>query len=323
MSSIQVPPIINRKQQTENRKLFICLALVLLAACGCGPAPAGPIVVLCSPDSIRMRQALDGFKAKLKAGPLEVLCAPQFGPDLQNKLRRVQQLKPRLLVVLGTPALLQAAPVEKHFPMVFAVVANPYFTKVAYDPEHPEDHQEDVTGLASPPPLEAALKEGAGLLGRATWGLLYDPNDGVAAALAQEFTRQAPKFGLKPLTEASTAAATDRPGLERLLDRGARVIYLPPAASAARYAPSLLDWGRRRKVMVVSGYPEDSHKGAILWVALDYRRIGQETAALAQRVLNGEAPKKIPIAQSTPLKVEVDQDLLRHWSGYPEKSRND
>ena len=105
-----------------------------------------------------------------------------------------------------------------------------------------------------------------------------------------------------------------------MFDRGARVIYLPPTASAARYAPLLLDWGRRRKVMVVSGYPEGEHSGAILWVALDYRRIGQETAALAQRVLNGEAPKKIPIAEAAPLKVEVDESLLRHWSGYPGKA---
>jgi putative ABC transport system substrate-binding protein len=318
MSSIQIPPIINRKQKTENRKLFSSfLALLLLATCACGPAPANPIVVFCSPDSPRMRQAIEGLKANLKAGPLEVACAPQFGPEIQKKLRRVQRLKPRLLVVLGTPALMQAASVEKHTPMVFAVVANPYFTKAAYNPEHPEDHQENVTGLASPPPLEAALKEGAGLLGQAAWGMLYDPNDGVAAALAREFTHIAPKFGLEPLTEASSAAATDRPGLERLLDQGARVIFLPPAAAAARYAPLLLDWGRRRKVMVVSGYPEGSHQGAILWVVLDYRRIGQATAALAQRVLNGEAPKKIPIAEATPLKVEVDESLVRHWSGYP------
>ena len=193
MSTIPATKIIYRKQKTENRKLVLFLILLLLATCACGPAPAHPIVVLCSPDSIRMRQAIDGLKANLKDGPLEVVCAPQFGPQIQKKLRRVQQLKPRLLVVLGTPALLQAAPVEKHTPMVFALVANPYFTRAAYDPEHPEDHQENVTGLASPPPLKAALQQGAGLLGSASWGLLYDPNDGVAAALAQEFTRIRPR----------------------------------------------------------------------------------------------------------------------------------
>ncbi len=263
-----------------------------------------------------MREAIAGFKEHLTDGPLEVVCVPEFGRELQTELRRLRQLKPRLMVVLGTPALMVVAPLEKNTPVIFALVANPYFT-VAHDPEQPEDHQENVTGLASPPPLEAALQQGAGLLGKAPWGLLYDPADGVAAELAQEFTRQAPQLGITPLTEISSEAASDRQGLERLLARGAKVLYLPPAASAARYAPLLLEWGQLHKVMVVSGYPEGSHQGALLWVALDYHKLGEEAAALARRVLQGEAPQKIPIAQSTPLKVEVDEKLLRHWSGYP------
>ena len=157
---------------------------MLLPFGSCSPSPPNPIVIFCSPDSPRMHQAIDGLQENLKAGPVEVVCAPEFGRELQTELRRVQQLKPRLLVVLGTPALMVVAPLEKNTPVVFALVADPYFTGAAYDPEHPEDHQENVTGLASPPPLKAALQQGAGLLGKAPWGLLYDPNDGVAAELA-------------------------------------------------------------------------------------------------------------------------------------------
>ena len=320
MPIIPIQPIYHRKQKTENRKLFILLILAWLAAWGCGPAASKPIVVFCSPDSPRMQQAIEALRENLQDAPLEVVCAPQFGPELKDSVRRIQQLKPRLLVVLGTPALMAVAPVEKHTPVVFALVADPYFTGAAYGPEHPEDHQENLTGIASPPPLEAALKQGSGLLGDATWGFLYDPNDGVASQLAAEFTRKAPQYGITPLTETSGGAATDGQGLKRLLSRGARVIYLPPAASAGRYAPLLLEWGRQRKVIVVSGYPEGPHQGALMWVALDYRRLGEEAAALAQRVLKGEPPKKIPIAQSTPLRVEVDEKLVRHWSGYPGKN---
>jgi putative ABC transport system substrate-binding protein len=320
MRSFPTPAITHRKRQPENSKLFLFLTLTLLAIWGCGPTASNPIVVFCSPDSPRMQQAIAALRATLPEAPLEVVCAPEFGEGLKNSLRRLQQLKPRLLVVLGTPALMAVAPVEKHTPVVFALVADPYFTGAAYGPEHPEEHQENLTGLASPAPLEAALKQGAGLLGQTSWGLLYDPNDGLAAELAVEFTQKAPQFGITPLVEASTGAATDPQVLKRLLGRGAKVIYLPPAASAGRYASLVLDRGRRLQVMVVSGYPEGSHQGALLWVALDYRRLGEEAAALARRILNGEAPKKIPIAQATPLKIEVDEKLLRHWSGYPGKN---
>jgi putative ABC transport system substrate-binding protein len=314
----------NQKPKTENRKLFFIIifiiALSLLATYGCGPGAQNPIVIFCSPDSGRMQSAIAALREGLKDAPVEVVCAPEFVPEIKDKLRRVQQLKPRLLVVLGTPTLMAVAPMEKDTPVVFALVANPYFTGAAYDPEHPEDHQENLTGLASPAPLEAALKQGADLLGEASWGLLYDPNDGVAAELAAAFTHQAPQYGITPLVEASRGKATDSRALKRLLTRGARVIYLLPAASTARFASLVLDQGRRLKVIVVSGYPEGPRQGALLWVVLDYSRLGEEAAALARRLLQGEAPKNIPIAQVAPLKIEVDEKLLRHWSGYLGKS---
>jgi len=288
-----------------------------LALGGCGPSQKSPIIVFGSPDSPRLRLAVAGLQARLTAGPVEVVCVPEFGGEARETLRRVRETRPRLLVVLGTPALLLAAPMVKQIPVVFGLVANPYFTGAAYDPAHPEIHQENITGIASPAPLAAALQHGVSLLGKGSWGLLYDPTDGVAVDLARSFETEARRGGVQPLTETSAAAETDADGLERLLARGAKVIYLPPAPSAARYAPLVLEAGRRMKVRVVSGYPEGTRKGAVLWVALDYRRLGEEIGDLAQRVLAGEAPKTIPIVEQTPLKVEVDEPLARKWSGYP------
>jgi ABC-type uncharacterized transport system substrate-binding protein len=293
------------------------LILFILSFGNCGPTENKSIIVFGSPDSPRMCQAVAGLEAKVEAGPMEVVWVPEFGSQGRETLRRLRQTKPRLLVVLGTPALLWTAPVEKQVPVVFGLVANPYFTGAAYDPAHPEIHQENITGIASPAPLAAALQHGVSLLGQGAWGLLYDPTDGVAVDLARRFEAEARRSGVQPLIETSADAATDGDGLARLLQRGARVLYLPPAPSATRYAPLMLDWGRQMKVRVVSGLPEGSHKGAVLWVVLDYRRLGEEIGDLARRVLKGERPKTIPIAEKTPLSVEVDETLARKWSGYP------
>jgi putative tryptophan/tyrosine transport system substrate-binding protein len=310
----------SRKPKTSNRKLLrtlLLIGLVTLAGCGRDSLSKGPIVVFGSPDSPRLRQAVGGLQAKLGAGPVEVVLVPEFGPEGRETLRRVRETRPRLLVVLGTPALMLAAPLVKQIPVVFGLVANPYFTGAVYDPAHPEIHQENITGIASPAPLRAALQHGASLLGPLSWGLLYDPTDGVAADLARRFETEAARSGMQALTETSTAAATDADALARLVQRGARVIYLPPAASAARYAPLVLEAGRQMQVRVVSSLPEGTHKGAVLRVALDYRRLGEDIGALARRVLTGEAPKAIPIVEQTPLQVEVDENLARKWSGYP------
>jgi ABC-type uncharacterized transport system substrate-binding protein len=300
-----------------RKLLLLCLSLSLLAACGSGPESSNTTVIFGSPDSTRLRQAVAGLQAKLGSGPVEVVLVPEFGPEGREALRRLRQTRPRLLVVLGTPALILTAPIVKNIPVVFGLVANPYFTGAAYDPAHPEDHQENVTGIASPAPLSAALQHGVSLLGKGSWGLLYDPTDGVAADLARRFESEAGRLGVRALSETSPAAATDTEGLARLKQRGAKVIYLPPAPSAARYAPLVLEAGRRMQVRVVSSLPEGDHKGAVLWVALDYHKLGQDIGDLARRVLAGEKPKSIPIAEQTPLKVEVDETLARKWSGYP------
>jgi ABC-type uncharacterized transport system substrate-binding protein len=297
--------------------LLLGLSLSLLAACGSGPEAANPIVIFGSPDSPRLRQAVAGLQAKLGPGPVEVVLVPEFGSEGRETLQRLRKTRPRLLVVLGTPALLLTAPLEKKIPVVFGLVAEPYFTGAAYDPAHPEDHQENVTGIASPAPLAAALQHGVSLLGPLSWGLLYDPTDGVAADLVRRFESEADRLGVRALTETSAAAATDADALARLRQRGAKVIYLPPAASAARYAPLVLEAGRQMKVRVVSSLPEGTDKGAVLRVALDYHKLGEDIGDLARRVLAGEAPKAIPIVEQTPLKVEVDETLARKWSGYP------
>jgi ABC-type uncharacterized transport system substrate-binding protein len=301
----------------ERLFLGILLLAAVLGIGSCRPQPDASLPVFGSPDSPRLRQVVAGLRSGLAPRHLELVTVPEFAPPNNEALSRIQAQHPPLLLVLGSPALLRVAPVEKRLPVVFAMVANPYIIGVAPDPEHPDIHQKNITGIASPPPVSAALEQGARLLGPGSWGLLYDPQEGQAVEVAQLFNHLAPAYGLTPLTETSSDAATDLPALERLVSRGARVLYLPPTATASRYAPILLSWGRERRIKVVSSQPEVDHQGAILWVALDYQALGREAASLAQRVLAGERPEDIPIMEKTPLQIVADESLLRYWSGYP------
>ena len=287
----------------------------------CSPGGERPVFIFGSPDSPRLREAAAGVSAGLAPRRVEVVTVPELGPEGDRTLKTLRDRHPALLVVLGSPALLRVAPAEKRTPVVFAMVANPYALGVAEDPLDPHLHQKNVTGVASPPPVGAALEQGARLFGPLPWGLLYDPAEGMAVEVAQMFTTLAPLHGLKPLTETSTDAAGDLPALRRLLARGARVLYLPPTATAARYAPLVLAWGRERRVRVVNSQPEIDPKGAVLSVTLDYRAIGEEAAALARRVLAGEKPEHLPLQEKTPLKIVADESLLRYWSAYPAPGR--
>ena len=288
----------------------------------CVPSPAQPVIIFASPDSPRLHQVVAGIKNGLGEIPLKVVCIPEFGQEGNEILRRLRREKPPLFIVLGTSALLRLAAVEKSTPTVFAMVANPYFSGAAYDPQHPDWHQFNITGIASPAPLQAALDQGVKLLGPRPWGMIFDPLDGVAVELADRFVNAATASGLPALVEPAGNAANDHEALEKLLARGAHIIYLPPTASATRYAPLLLSWGQAGKVLVVNGHPEVQPEGAILSVTLDYVRLGEETARLALRVLQGEHPRRLPIMELTPLRIVAHETLLRRWSSYPLSSIN-
>lgn len=296
---------------------LIIITTALFGLISCGPSPDAPVEVFGGPDSPRLREVVAGVKAGLKPRPVHETLVSEMSTRGNEELRRVRARRPPVLIILGTAALTLAAPVEKSTPMVFAMVGNPYFTGAAYDSRHPEIHQRNVTGIASPPPVATALEQGAKLLGPRPWGLIYDPLDGASLEIKGQFESLAPKFGLTPLTEAASDTSSDSRALETLLAKGGKVLYLPPTMSANRYGPMLLDLGRRRRLMVVSSHPELTGEGAILRVMLDYRRLGEEAVVVAKRLLAGEAPAQIPIMEKTPLRITADESLLNFWSGYP------
>jgi putative ABC transport system substrate-binding protein len=200
------------------------------------------------------------------------------------------------------------------------MVADPYFTGAAYDRTHPEIHQESITGLASPPPLAEALQQGNRLFpAYRDWGMLYDPLEGSSVELSRKMIELARQIGLSLTVLPLTADDQAQASLQKLLAQGVRVIFLPPDRNAGRYGELLLQWGREAKVVVINGNPGFLEQGAVLSITLDYQTLGEKAAVLAQRVLRGEAPAKIPIMQESPLKVQVDEKLLARWSSYPPK----
>lgn len=292
--------------------------VLLLVSGGCQRQAGPQVQVFCVARTLRVDQVLQGFYRDWGAPAPPVL---EAGGSWDRGKTLVQQLAAEpfeLLIVLGTPALSLVAPKIKRRPVVFGMVADPYFTGAAYDRRHPEDHQGNITGIASPPPLAAALEQGARLLPQyRRWGLLYDSLEGSSLELRQQFEQLAPIYGLTPVVRPASSETAAEAGLNTLRGLGVRVVFIPPDQNARRYAPRLLEWGREQKLLVVNGHSDFQASGAILSVTTDYQAVGKLLAALARRVLQGEKPTHIPIQHETPLQVKVDEHLLRKWSSYP------
>lgn len=291
------------------------LFLGLLAACRAAPVQA--VKIFCWDLTPAAKTVIRELEAGLGQQLPVVTAAGDYAAGAEI-VRQLRQEKLRLLLVLGTPALLLTAAAIKQTPVVFALVADPYQTGAAYFPDRPEEHQDNITGLASPPPLAAAIRYGRQLLpGKRHWGLLYDPAEGAGQELSQIFARESAAAGLQltriPWTPAAGAAAAVR----ALEEQGVEVVFIPPDQAAASYAPAVLAAGRARRLLVINGNPRLGENGAVLSVTLDYEALGREAAVVAQQVLAGQSPKNLPLRVCQPLRVTTDEKLLAQWLGYP------
>jgi len=302
--------------------LSIFLApLLLCLITGCQARTNDAIAVFCWSQTPQTKEVLNGVERVL-GRTLPVHDARGNYADGELLIKKLAHEHLRLLLVLGTQALRLTAPAVKKSPAVFALVADPYQTGAAYNSAHPDDHQENITGIASPPPLEEAIRRMKRLFpGKRQWGLLYDPAEGPSVELKQNFVTLAKAAGLDLTVLAAGSGPEAAQALHELKKKGVQVVFIPPDQFSQNYARDLLVLGQERQFIVLNGNPRLSHHGAVLSVTLNYEALGEQTGHLIKRLLGGEKPKNIPIMQASPPQVEVDEALLTAWAGYPPGKR--
>jgi ABC-type uncharacterized transport system substrate-binding protein len=302
--------------------LFTVLTLLaIFLAISCQAQSRDLIKVFCWSLTPQAKAVLSGLERVLGRS----LPVVEAGGNYANGEILIKQLAAeelQLLVVLGTQALMLTAPKIKKTQVVFAMVADPYHTGAAYNKARPDDHQENIIGIASPPPLEEAIRQTQKFFpAKRHWGLLYDPSEGPSVEIKQNFSLIAQAAGLKltawPVSSRPEAQAT----LTELPGKGVQVVFIPPDQFSQQYAGPLAAMGQERRFVVINGNPRIESPGAVLSITLDYEALGEQAAHLVQRLLAGQKPGGIPIVQASPAHVEVDESLLSLWAGYPPGKR--
>lgn len=302
------------------RKKYLPILLVLLLLCliiGCQARANDTMAVFCWSLTPQAKDVVRGVERVL-GKTLPVTDAGGNYAHGESLIKQLKHKRLRLLVVLGTQSLRLTAPAVKKGLTVFAMVADPYQTGAAYNSAHPDDHQENITGIASPPPLEEAIRQTKKLFpAKHQWGLLYDPAEGPSVELKQNFVTLAKAAGLDLTVLAARSGPEAVAALHELKKAGVQIVFIPPDQFSRNYAQDLLTLGQERQFIVINGNPRMDHRGAVLTVTLNYEALGEQTGHLIQRLLNGEKSGAIPIIQASPAQIEVDEALLTEWAGYP------
>jgi ABC-type uncharacterized transport system substrate-binding protein len=259
------------------------------------------------------RGVRDGFKKQgLQEGrdlTLRTLNAQGDMTTLTSIITAVRAERPDLVMTISTPALQAALRQITDLPLVFGCVADGV---VAGAGTSPTEHRPNVTGISSRHPAEGMAR----LLklcvpGLRAVGTLFSPGEVNAEHNRKLFAAALEQEGLK-LIAVPVNSSTETVEATTALLRSDIQIICQVMDNTTR--PAFSQIAKRADEAGLAFFCFDSsalRDGATLALARDFYDTGSETAALAVRILHGEAPQGIPLTNARTEVLMVNPELLK------------
>ena len=215
------------------------------------------------------------------------------------------------IMTISTPALQVTAQFNKKIPHVFGAVTDPYRMGVA---KNPKEHQANVTGVATLQPVEATIRVMRELFPHAKRiGIVWNPAEASSEACTYK-ARDAVKqtgFELIEVSVSSTSEVMD--AVNALINRGIDLFLTSGDNTVIQAFQPIVQKLRKHRIPYFTNNPPDVDLGSFVSIGADYYEVGQKTAGMAMRVINGEAPKTIPIYNFSPAKMFVNLALAKQY----------
>ena len=292
-----------RSRWAERACGVLALATVVLAP-SASSAVAPIVAVIKSGAPAPFERATKAITAALRQSPMqpEILTFDLEGEEANRSavLARVRRAKPNLIITVGSLATASALAGSTTEPIVFSMVLYPEQSGFLTG-------RERVTGASLDIPADVQFAYVRRLLpGARRVGVLFHPAE--TGAVVEAARGAASKHGLtlvaKPIAERDDVVAAMRALMEEVDVVWAVAdghVYTPQATSA------LILTSLRRRVPLLGLSIGHVRAGALAALYCDYEDVGEQTAALALRVLQGEAPGRLPV--TTPRRVGLALNL--------------
>jgi len=282
--------------------LACAAGLMLLTAALHAAPPAHPVKIAVLTPGLSFGEVLAGFREGLgQLGYREdvnltllVEDTKGSGSDVKMQAEALVAAKPDVLVTVGTSHTVAAKRATSAIPIVFTWVGDPVRSGLV--PNYASSGN-NLTGLSvysgplSGKRLEI-LKEIAPDSRRVLCLVAKESIAEISFSLAQ---RTADQLGLVLIRR----DVTNRDDIVRelgALPRGAfDAIYHVPSGLVTAHIGLLIQRAREDKVGLMAHEDEVVAAGALVSYGANYRRMGQQTARIVDRVLGGVAPAEIPI----------------------------
>ena len=202
-------------------------------------------------------------------------------------------LNPSVMVPISTPSAQAIAAATDELPIVFTAVTDPIGAQLLVDPEAPGGN---ITGLSDMSPLADHLDLMREFLPEAeVIGVPHNPGEANSVTLLNALTDMAPDWGFTVVVAVAPRSADVLAAAQTLAGQ-ADLIYVANDNTVGAALEAVLAVGHDANVPVFAGDNDSVVRGAIASVGYDYYQVGQQTAGIVARVLDGEDPGSIPVS---------------------------
>lgn len=286
---------------------FAVLALSVFLASAAAAAPR--VVAIASfGEHPALQEVIDGMKASMtkrgfKEGEDVAYTFSHVNWErnlIPQMLGKVAADRPAVIVTITTPVTQTAVRAigESGIPIVFSAVQDPVVAGVIPNWTTPS---KIMTGASNLVDMDGTLGFIKTLLpGAKRLGLPFNPGDDADNALRARLVQFAPKHGIE-LVPVAVDNTNDLPQRMQAFAGKVDAIYVIPSNLFQPVTSQIAALTARMKIPTFNGLPAPILKGEMLGsYSVDWKKIGDNTAAIVERVLGGAKVSEIAPSVPTP-----------------------
>ncbi|WP_320169911.1 ABC transporter substrate-binding protein [Maridesulfovibrio sp.] len=251
----------------------------------------------------------EGFKNRLKEAGIDVIYNEHIAQGNQaTNIQIANQIKgenPDLVLTITTPSSQAVAQKIKDIPIVFTGVTDPVAAGLVKSLMQPG---KNITGMTDMSPVLRQVELIREFLPEIkTIGTIYNSGEANSVVLTDLLKKVCKDFGIK-VEEASVANSSGVYQAAKSLVGKCQAIYIPVDNTVVSGLEAAIKVCRQNKLPLFSADTDSVKRGTVAALAVDYYRMGLQTADMAARILSKNAkPAEMPVETLQNLRLFVNE----------------
>ncbi|MHB8109740.1 MAG: ABC transporter substrate-binding protein, partial [Syntrophorhabdaceae bacterium] len=234
----------------------------------------------------------------------------EFG-TAQSIAQEIVSRKYDYIVTVSTLAAQIMVNHNKKIPHVFGAVTDPVKAGVA---KTPSQHPENMTGIATPQPVESTVRLMRTVFPQAkVIGMIWNPAESNSEICTIQTREAAKKYGFKVVEVQITGTQEIDEALRSVLSSKPDIFFTSGDTTVSSVIPSLAQKLRKRKIPYFTNTPADIESGVFMCLGADYYDVGIKVAEMTARIIKGEKPSAMPIISYVPEQLTFNLSLAKEY----------